>query len=71
MPFYRRNLPHIEELGATYFVTFRTNDDLFLSPAARSIALKHCLFENGRKIELYASVIMSNQVHLLFTTIGK
>jgi REP element-mobilizing transposase RayT len=67
MPFYRRNLPHIEELGATYFVTFRTKDDLFLPPAARSIAMKHCLFENGRKIELHAAVIMSNHVHLLFT----
>jgi REP element-mobilizing transposase RayT len=67
MPFYRRNLPHLEELVATYFLTYRTEGDLFLPPAARSIAMKHCLFENGRKIELHAAVIMSNHVHLLFT----
>jgi REP-associated tyrosine transposase len=29
--------------------------------------MKHCLFENGRKIELHAAVIMPNHVHLLFT----
>jgi REP element-mobilizing transposase RayT len=34
---------------------------------ARSIATKHCLFENGRKIELHAAVIMPNHAHLLFT----
>lgn len=66
---YRRNLPHIEKFHAAYFVTFRTRDDLFLPPAARTIALKHCLFENNRKIELYAAVIMPNHVHLLFTAL--
>lgn len=66
--YYRRNLPHIEKLSATYFVTFRTLT-IFLSPAARTIALGHCLFENGRKIELYAAVIMPNHVHLLFTAL--
>jgi REP element-mobilizing transposase RayT len=67
MYFYRRNLPHIERLCATYFVTFRTTGELFLPPIARSIAIKHCLFENGRKIELHAFVIMPNHAHLLFT----
>ena len=67
--YYRRNLPHIEKFHAAYFVTFRTRDDLFLPPAARTIALKHCLFENNRKIELYAAVIMPNHVHLLFTVL--
>jgi REP element-mobilizing transposase RayT len=67
MHFYRRNLPHIENLLATYFVTFRTHAALVLPPAARSIAMKHCLFENGRKIDLHAFVIMPDHVHLLFT----
>lgn len=67
--FYRRNLPHIEKFSAAYFVTFRTLDDLFLPPAARTIALRHCLFENDRKIEMYAAVIMPNHVHLLFTAL--
>jgi REP element-mobilizing transposase RayT len=65
--FYRRNLPHIQNLTGTYFVTFRTKGDLFLPPAARSIALKHTLLEAGKRIELYAVVIMPTHVHLLFT----
>ncbi|HKV95358.1 MAG TPA: transposase [Candidatus Angelobacter sp.] len=67
MHFYRRNLPHIEAFNATYFVTFRIWKYPYLPPTARSIALRHCLFENGRKIELHACVIMPTHVHLLFT----
>ena len=67
--FYRRNLPHIQELNVVYFVTFRTIGDLYLPPAARSIALKHCLFEDGKRIELHAVVVMPNHVHLLFTAL--
>jgi hypothetical protein len=40
-----------------------------VSHAARTIALRHCLFENGRKIEPHAAVIMPNHVHLLFTAL--
>jgi REP element-mobilizing transposase RayT len=65
--FYRRNLPHIEAYCATYFVTFSTKGDLFLPYRARSIALKHCLFESKKRIELHAAVIMPTHVHLLFT----
>jgi REP element-mobilizing transposase RayT len=67
MHVYRRNLPHIERFSATYFVTFRTKGDLYLPSVARSIALNHCLFENCRKIELHAAVIMPNHAHILFT----
>jgi REP element-mobilizing transposase RayT len=67
--FYRRNLPHIQGFNAVYFVTFRTKGDLYLPPGARSIALKHCLFEDGRRIELHAAVIMPNHAHLLFTAL--
>ncbi|MFL6314270.1 MAG: transposase [Terriglobales bacterium] len=68
MHFYRRNLPHIESLNATYFVTFRAWGVSYLPPTTRSIALKHCLFENGRRVELHACVIMPH-VHLLFTAL--
>jgi REP element-mobilizing transposase RayT len=66
--FYRRNLPHIERLSATYFVTFKTLST-FLPPAARTIALHHCLFENGKKLEMFAAVIMPTHVHLLFSAL--
>ncbi|HET8891764.1 MAG TPA: transposase [Candidatus Angelobacter sp.] len=69
MHFYRRNLPHIETFNATYFVTFRVWKYPYLSPPARSIALRHCLFENGKRIELHACVIMPTHVHLLFTAL--
>ena len=36
--FTRRNLPHIEEAEATYFVTFRCRRHITLSPEARDIA---------------------------------
>ena len=68
MHFYRRNLPHIERFDATYFLTFRSKV-LYLPPTARSIALRHCLFENGRRIELHAAVVMPTHVHLLFTAL--
>jgi REP element-mobilizing transposase RayT len=40
---------------------------LFLPPAARSIALRHSLFEDGKRVELHAVVIMPTHAHLLFT----
>jgi REP element-mobilizing transposase RayT len=67
MTLYRRNLPHIEKPGGSYFVTFRTIGNLILSPEARSLVLNHCLFDNGRKVRLHAVVVMPNHVHLLFT----
>ena len=69
MHFYRRNLPHIETFNATYFVTFRVWKYPYLPPAARSIALRHCLFEDEKRIELHACVIMPTHVHLLFTAL--
>jgi len=65
--FYSRNLPHIQELSGTYFVTFRTKGDLLLPPSARSIALRHSLYEDGKRVELHAAVVMPSHVHLLFT----
>lgn len=67
--YYRRNLPHIQRYNAVYFVTFKTKRDLFLSRAARTIALRHVLFENGKRIQLHAAVVMPNHAHLLFTAL--
>jgi REP element-mobilizing transposase RayT len=67
--FYRRDLPHIQRYNAVYFVTFKTKRDLFLPRAARTIALRHVLFEDGKRIELHAAVVMPNHVHLLFTAL--
>ena len=71
MPFHRRNLPHIENYGSTYFVNFSTKYKIVLPPEARSIELDHCLFEEGKRIDLHAVVVMPDHVHLLFTPLNK
>jgi hypothetical protein len=35
--FYRRNLPHIEKDGASYFVNFSTRNDFVLPEEARTL----------------------------------
>ncbi|HUJ08510.1 MAG TPA: transposase [Verrucomicrobiae bacterium] len=63
--FTRRRLPHRQTPGEVYFVTFRPRQARVLHPHERNIALSACRFWDGKKIELYAVVIMPNQVHLL------
>jgi REP element-mobilizing transposase RayT len=65
--YYRRNLPHIEKDGASYFVNFSTRNDFVLSEEARTMVFKRCLFENARKVEMHAFVVMPTHVHMLFT----
>lgn len=67
MPFYRRNLPHIEKDGASYYVSFGTRQRFFLPEEARTLVFEHCLFENGRKVHMHALVVMPGHVHMLFT----
>jgi len=38
MTFYRRNLPHLEKPGKSYFITFNTMDDLMLPDPAKSLS---------------------------------
>lgn len=65
---YRRRLPHYQKDDRPLFVTFRTLK-MELSPDARTLALQHCLHDNGRRIHLHVSVIMPDHVHLLFTAL--
>ncbi|HZU32933.1 MAG TPA: transposase [Candidatus Angelobacter sp.] len=65
--YYRRNLPHIEKDGSSYFVTFSTKEGIVLTEEARTLVFDHCLFENNRKVHLHAFVVMPDHVHMLFT----
>ena len=65
--FYRRNLPHIEKDGASYFVNFSTRNDFVLPEEARTLVFNHCLFENSREVQMHAFVVMPDHVHMLFT----
>jgi len=62
----RRNLPHLQEPGRAYSLTFRTRHGE-LPEAARRIALDACLFWNGRKCTVHACVVMADHVHMLVT----
>ena len=65
---YRRRLPHYQKDDRPLFVTFRTLA-FELQPDARTAALQHCLYDDGRRIHLHAVVIMPDHVHLLFTAL--
>ena len=59
-----RRLPHWEQAGRTYFVTFRT-DGTTLSEAGRQIVLGACLFWHESKWIVEAVVVMPDHLHLL------
>lgn len=63
---YRRRLPHFQKADTSIFVTFRKLTRDPFSAEARDVVLKHCLYEHGKRIELYAAVVMPDHVHLLF-----
>ena len=65
--FYRRNLPHMERPGETYYVSFSTRREFILPEEARTQIFEHCLFESGRKVHMHAFVVMPDHVHTLFT----
>ena len=60
----RRNLPHWQLGGATYFVTFRTQA-LGLTPEARAIVLDACRHFDGNRYHLWTAVVMPDHAHLL------
>src|SRR5207302_5516438 len=65
---YRRRLPHIQN-AFTYFVSFRSYRDWILPDWARTIVLETILKEQERTIRLYATTVMPEHVHLLFSIV--
>ena len=61
----RRNLPHWQESGRVYFITWRCQTDKFLSPAERTITLEALCHWDSKKWTLYAAVVLSDHVHVL------
>lgn len=59
-----RNLPHWQQGGATYFITFRVKKGI-LSGEERKLVLDACLFWHQRKWDLDAVVVLPDHVHLL------
>jgi putative transposase len=69
--FARRNLPHLEQAGSDYFITFKTARDLALSVEAKNIVLDSMKFHNGEKYHLHAGVVMATHVHLILHPLEK
>jgi REP-associated tyrosine transposase len=69
--FRKRSLPHLEVLGATYFVTFGSMWRNPLPPEARDEVLDVILDLAGKSIELDAAVVMPNHVHLVFRLLSE
>lgn len=60
----RRNLPHWQQGGATYFITFRVKRGV-LSEPERKVVLGSLLHWHQRKWHLHAAVVMPDHVHVL------
>src|SRR5438874_1632969 len=67
--FTRRNLPHLEVPGATYFITFRCRSNRQLPPEARDLLMNTILRLDGRTIDLDAAVVMPDHAHTIFRVI--
>ncbi|MCB9849924.1 MAG: transposase [Phycisphaerales bacterium] len=61
-----RHLPHIQNPGATYFITFRLHEGS-LDPRERSVVLDACKHWHTTKMTVHACVVMPDHVHLLVT----
>ncbi len=60
----RRNLPHWQQGGSTYFVSFRVREGR-LDTEERRLVLEACLFWHGKKWTVEAVTVMPDHVHLL------
>src|SRR4051812_46338185 len=63
--FYRRRRPHIVRFDRPIFVTFVTINRWRLPPGARTLALRHALFDHLKKIHVHVAVIMPDHVHMI------
>jgi putative transposase len=61
----RRNLPHFQEPGRVYFLTWRCRQEQRLAPEERGLVLAALLHYNDNKWEVSAVVIMPDHVHAL------
>ncbi len=61
----RRNLPHWQEPGRVYFLSWSCKRGLILSADERTIALKALRYWDGWKWKVFAAVVMPDHVHIL------
>jgi putative transposase len=61
----RRNLPHMQEPGQVYFITWRCRAGESLFPEERILVLDSLKYWEGRKWSVLAAVIMPDHFHAL------
>jgi len=61
----QRTLPHWQQPGSVYFLTWHCKPWEVLAPEERTITLESLQYWDGRKWTLYAGVIMPDHVHAL------
>lgn len=61
----RRNLPHWQQPGSVYFITWRLNGEEILSSEERTIILKSLLYWDKVKWTVHAAVVMPNHIHVI------
>jgi putative transposase len=66
-----RNLPHWQEPGSVYFITWRCREDVFLAPEERRITMEALRYWDGKKWIVYAAVVLPDHVHLLAQPLKK
>jgi putative transposase len=63
--FYERNLPHFEQPGGYYFITFNAVKLIELSGEAKNIVFNSIKFHSDKKYILYFFVVMGTHVHIV------
>jgi putative transposase len=61
----RRNLPHMQEPGRVYFLTWRCRPGIGLSPPERTIVLDALNHWDDVKWKIFTAVVMPDHVHVM------
>ncbi len=67
----RRKLPHWQQEGCTYFLTWRCSFGIALSETERDISLSSIRHWDGTRWKVYAAVVMPDHVHALVQPMPK
>jgi putative transposase len=61
----RRNLPHWQQPGSIYFITWRLKGEGMLSSEERTTILQSLLYWDQVKWTVHAAVVMPNHIHII------
>lgn len=67
---YKRNLPHIQTKGKTFFITFCTHKRWMLPESVRNLVIRHCLHDHQVKVWVHGLVVMPDHVHMIITPLA-